>query len=59
MDASTIESLLSGFYNLSWQGIVMIAVGILLIPGLYVVFQFLREKTKGLQSSTAKPESGD
>ena len=31
MDASTIESLLSGFYGLSWQGGVMIAVGILLI----------------------------
>ncbi|MGB3954625.1 MAG: sodium ion-translocating decarboxylase subunit beta [Brooklawnia sp.] len=31
MDASTIESLLSGFFNLSWQGGVMIAVGILLI----------------------------
>lgn len=31
MDASTIENLLSGFYNLSWQGGVMIAVGILVI----------------------------
>ena len=31
MDASTIECLLSGFYGLSWQGGVMIAVGILLI----------------------------
>ncbi|WP_341728293.1 sodium ion-translocating decarboxylase subunit beta [Brooklawnia sp.] len=31
MDASTIQSLLTGFYNLSWQGVVMIAVGILLI----------------------------
>ena len=31
MDASTIQNLLTGFYNLSWQGLVMIAVGILLI----------------------------
>ncbi len=31
MDASTIESLMSGILNVQWQGLVMIGVGILLI----------------------------
>ncbi len=31
MDASLIQELLAGFYNLTWQGAVMIAVGILLV----------------------------
>ncbi|MGI5950520.1 MAG: sodium ion-translocating decarboxylase subunit beta [Brooklawnia sp.] len=31
MDASLIQELLAGFYNLSWQGAVMIAIGILLV----------------------------
>lgn len=31
MDISTVQNLLTGFYNLSWQGVVMIAVGLLLI----------------------------
>ncbi|NLA29353.1 MAG: sodium ion-translocating decarboxylase subunit beta, partial [Propionibacterium sp.] len=31
MDASTIQNLLTGFLNLTWQGGVMMVVGILLI----------------------------